>query len=71
MSKPLPLDKQLLLNDEERRHYNIQKTKYDAAQKKIKKMPIPPEDRRFDLGEARLMIGGTFHDEEGGEEEKN
>lgn len=42
LSKPLPQDKQLLLNDEERRLYNIQKTKFDTAGKKIKKMPIHP-----------------------------
>lgn len=68
MSKPLPIDKQALLNEEERRLYSIQKTKFDGAQKKIKKMPIPPEERRFDIGEARLMLGGTFHDIEDGEE---
>jgi len=68
LSKPLPADKQALLNDEERRLYNIQKTKYDGAHKKIKKMPIPPEDRRYDIAEALLMLGGTFHDIEDGEE---
>jgi len=28
-------------------------------------MPIPPEERRFDVSEARLMLEGTFHEEEG------
>ena len=68
LSKPLPVETQKLLNDEERRLYNIQKTKFDGAQKKIKKMPIHPEERRYDIEEARLMLGGTFHDVEDGEE---
>jgi hypothetical protein len=33
-------------------------------------MPIPPEERRFEVAEAHLMLGGTFHDVEDGEDEK-
>ena len=64
LSKPLPVDIQRMMDQEETRLYSIQKTKFDAAIKKIKKMPIPPEERRFEVSEARLMAGGTFHDED-------
>ena len=68
LSKPLPAATFLLLNDEEKRSYNIQKNKHEASLKKVGNMPTHPTIRRFTIEEAQKMAEGTFHNVDGEDE---
>ena len=67
LTKPLPPEKLNLMNEEEKRLYNIQKGKYDTylrvCQKKVEKGEHP-KDRKFTLQETELVMNGKHHDDE-------
>lgn len=67
LTKPLPPEKLNLMNDEEKRLYNIQKGKYDTYMrvclKKAEKSEHP-KDRKFTLAETGVLMSGKIHEEE-------
>ena len=60
LSAPLRPDIASLLNERERRKYNIQKVKYETAQRAMAKQAIPPQDKVFNESEVASMVAGTY-----------
>lgn len=73
LTKPLAPEKVKLLNEDEKRLYNIQKGKYDThcrvTAKKLQGGENPVE-RKFKLPEVEMLICGKHHEEEEPEEEE-
>lgn len=72
LTKPLPPEKLNMLNDEEKRLYNIQKGKYDTYMrilaKKEEKGELPSE-KKFTMQDVGLLLIGKHHEDESEDED--
>lgn len=72
MTKPLAPEKLNMLNEEEKRLYNIQKGKYDTYMrilaKKEEKGELPCE-KKFTMQDVGLLLIGKHHEDESEDEE--
>ena len=67
MTKPLAPEKLNLMNEEEKRLYNIQKGKYDTYVRILQKkadMNELPGDRKFKLADTEMLLNGKHHDDD-------
>ena len=67
-----PLTPEVLnqLNETDRRLYEIQKNKWEARQKQLKKTAQKPSDINFTIEDAKTFELGNFHEEQQDEEEQ-
>lgn len=74
LTKPLPPEKLQILNEDEKRLYNIQRGKYDTYLRILAKKEQQgelPKDMRFSYNEAPMLLVGAHHDDEEEDEEAN
>jgi len=67
LTAPLAPEKTNLLNEEEKRLYNIQKGKFDSYQRILQKkeqMGEHPRDRKFTLVESKMLMVGAHHEDD-------
>ena len=73
MTRPLAPEKINLLNDDEKRLYNIQKGKYDTYMRILAKKEQQgefPNKRKFALDEVKQLLIGKHHDDEEEDEDE-